>query len=230
MPVPRQCTLCRTWSPQALCAQCLQRFAAPVPRCVQCGLRIGSADRHCGECLRDPPPFQRCFCAGDYAFPWDRLITAFKFHGRVELAVPLALALRGAIERDGAPAVDLVVPVPLSRARLAERGHNQAWEIARRIAAALGLRSDATSLLRLRDTAHQVGLTREERARNLRGAVCVEPTRATDLRGRRIALVDDVLTTGVTAAATASVLLQAGAASVQLWVIARTAAPAEQAG
>ncbi|WP_284615653.1 ComF family protein [Aquabacterium humicola] len=224
---PRQCPLCRGWTAQPLCADCLQRFAAPAPRCGRCARRLGVALPACADCLRQPLPFERCLCAGDYAFPWDRLIADFKFRGRIELAPALAAALLAALSAAPGPAVDLVLPVPLSDARLAERGHHQAWEIARRIARARGVAADAATLRRLRDTPHQVGLSRRERDANLRDAMWIEPARAAALAGRRIALVDDVMTTGATAAAAAEVLLRAGAAAVDLWVIARTPDPGD---
>lgn len=223
--LPRQCELCRCWGRSALCERCLQRFAAPVPRCETCAIRIASTAARCGECLREPPPFERCISAGDYAFPWDRLISGFKFHARIELAAPLALALGHALARSGCSGTELVLPVPLGPQRLAERGHNQAWELARRVARTAGLDSDASLLLRLHDTPHQVGLSRAQRERNLRDAMLVDPLRLRQLRGRRIALVDDVLTTGATARVAAQALLDAGAAAVQVWVVARTPRP-----
>jgi ComF family protein len=225
--LPRLCELCRGWARQSLCTACLQRLASDQPRCETCALPLGSSGQRCGDCLRDPPPFARCITLADYQYPWDGLITAFKFRGRVELAAPLAQAMLQALASQPVSHVNLVVPTPLNPLRLAERGHNQAWELARRIASALGLPADVKSLQRLRDTAHQVGLSREQRARNLRDAFWVEPARAEQLRGRHIALVDDVLTTGVTAAAATRALLQAGAGSVQVWVLARTPRPGD---
>ncbi|HSW03390.1 ComF family protein [Aquabacterium sp.] len=224
---PRLCELCRSWAPRSLCADCLQRFAPLRPRCLGCAMPMPGEGRFCGECQREPPPYARCVAMADYGYPWDGLITAFKFRGRVDLAAPLATALTQTLERQASLDVNLVIPVPLNPARLAERGHNQAWEIARRVAAATHLPADAHSLLRLRDTAHQVGLSRSARATNLRHAFWVEPTRLSRVSGRHIALVDDVLTTGVTAAAATRSLLQAGAASVQVWVLARTPRPDE---
>ena len=222
---PRQCPLCRQWSAEPLCSDCRSRFAARVPRCPQCALRLPADGAPCAHCVRHPLPFQRCFCAGDYGFPWDRLITRLKFHGEVAEAAPLASALAGAVRHAQETADLLVLPVPLSAARLAERGLNQSWEIARRVARELGLTAEAGALLRLRDTPHQVGLARPQRLQNLQGALCVEPARQRAIEGRGIALVDDVMTTGATAAACAEVLLRAGAASVQAWVVARTPAP-----
>jgi len=179
----------------------------------------------CGACLRDPPPFDRCIAVADYGFPWDRLIARFKFEGQPELAPLLARALHRSLLRAAPPAVQVVLPVPLSAARLAERGYNQAWELARRVAALQGVASESGWLQRLRDTPHQVGSSRAARQRNLRDAMWVTPAAAAGLTGRAVALVDDVLTTGVTAAAAALALRAAGAASVQVWVLARTPAP-----
>jgi ComF family protein len=118
--------------------------------------------------------------------------------------------------------VDRVVPVPLSPQRLAQRGFNQAWEVARRVASALGVPADATALLRPIDTAHQADLPREQRAVNLRGAFMVATGARAALQGRRIALVDDVMTTGATAREATAALLRGGAASVQVWTLTRT--------
>lgn len=152
------------------------------------------------------------------------MIIDLKFHGLVELASPLAERLAGTVQDAGlAPSVDLVLPVPLSRQRLAERGFNQAWEIARRVAAALALPARHDLLLRPVDAAHQAELPREQRARNLRGAFMANPAHRAKLQGQRVALVDDVLTTGATAREATVALLRGGAAAVQVWTVARTA-------
>lgn len=173
----------------------------------------------------------RSVAAVDYAFPWDGLITAFKFRGRSELASLLgellAMRLQALQEADDAahPAADLVLPVPLSEQRLRERGFNQAWELARRVARHGGLDSDAHTLQRVHHTTPQTGLDARARRANLRGAFRVDPRRAARVQGRHVALVDDVLTTGATAHEAARTLHAAGAASVQLWVVARAPAP-----
>jgi ComF family protein len=176
----------------------------------------------CGACLHQPPPYAHTVCVADYGFPWDRLVADFKFHGRAELAGVLARALTAAVRSDGAVLPDCVLPVPMSSRRLAERGYNQAWELARRVAAALSLPASASLLLRPADAAQQIELGRTERLRNLRNAFMVDPARRATLRGRRVALVDDVMTTGATAHAAAEALLRAGAAAVDVWVLART--------
>jgi ComF family protein len=196
------------------------RFASPVPRCARCGLRLGTALPLCGDCLREPPPFEHTFCVADYTFPWDGLIADFKFHGRAELAPALAALLGRATA--AAPAPDLVLPVPLAPRRLAERGYNQAWELARRVARARRVAARSDTLTRPLETLHQADLPRAQRLANLRAAFVVERRQRAAVHGRRIALVDDVLTTGATAREATRVLLQAGAAAVDVWVLART--------
>ena len=218
-----QCEVCRQWAQAAVCGDCVSRFAAAVPRCSRCGLRLGLSAPACGECLRDAPPFEHTVCAADYAFPWDALIAAFKFHDRVELAAALAERLLAAVRASAAPPPQLVVPVPLAPARLAERGYNQAWELARRLAPAVGATAQAHLLWRPADSAHQAELGRLARQINLRRAFMVDPRRRGELLGRRVALVDDVMTTGATAREAAAALLRGGAAAVDVWVVARTA-------
>jgi ComF family protein len=216
---PSQCELCRRWSGQRLCGDCTARHAAPVPRCPRCALRLPAAAQ-CGECLRDPPPFRSTTCVADYGFPWDRLIADFKFHGRAELAAALATLMTDATA--GAARDSLVLPVPLARRRLAERGYNQAWELARQVARRHRLEARHDLLSRALEGLHQAELTRAERLANLRAAFVVDPRHRGVLQGRHVALVDDVLTTGATAREAAHVLLRAGAATVEVWVFART--------
>jgi predicted amidophosphoribosyltransferase len=179
---PSQCELCRQWCARGLCPDCVARFAAPVPRCGRCGLRLGRAAPVCGTCVHEPPPFENTVCAVDYGFPWDHLVSQFKFHSRPELAAALAERLAAAV-----------------RQRLAQRGYNQAWELARRVAAALHLPARPDWLHRPLDTAPQAGLARAARQVNLRTAFMVEPGHRSSLAGLRLALVDDVMTTGATA-------------------------------
>ena len=220
--LPSQCEVCRRWAGARLCSDCLARFAAPVPRCGRCGLRLGLPAPACGDCLRERPAFEHTVCAVDYAFPWDHLIAEFKFRGQAELATPLAARLTEAVQAHTGPPPQWVVPVPLSPQRLAERGYNQAWELARRVGAACGLPARADVLLRALDSAHQADLGRTQRQHNLRSAFFVDARQRAALQQRRVALVDDVMTTGATAREAAAALLRAGAAAVDVWVLART--------
>jgi ComF family protein len=183
---------------------------------------MGLSAPACGACLREPPPFEHTVCATDYGFPWDSLIGDLKFNAREDLAGPLAQLLSRAVSAASGPPPDLVVPIPLSPQRLAERGYNQAWELARRTARLQGHTARHDVLLRPSDTAHQAELTRAARQRNLAGAFMVDPRQRSAVQGQRVALVDDVMTTGATAREAASTLLRAGAAAVDLWMLART--------
>lgn len=178
--------------------------------------------------MRTPPPFERAIAALHYRMPWDQLIAALKFHGELRLVSDLSSVLIAALATEDAHdarQVDWVVPMPLSDARLRQRGFNQAWELARPVASALGRPARADLLLRWRDTEHQTGLNREARAANLKGAFMTSARANTLLAGRRVALVDDVMTTGASAAEASRALVAGGATSVVLWLLART--PAE---
>lgn len=221
--MPSQCAVCRAWPSQPVCDACVARFAPPVARCRTCALPLHTDDAasQCGDCVLEPPPLDACLAACDYGWPWQEHIASFKFHGEAGWATPFATLMRSTpwveptIER-----CDVVLPMPLSGERLRRRGFNQAFELARRLAPG---RADATLLLRIRDTPAQSGLSRSERLRNLDGAFAIEPLRPDAVRGRRVVLVDDVMTSGASLCTAAAVLRAAGASHVAAIVLARTA-------
>jgi ComF family protein len=199
-------------------------------RCGLCLCALPGHRRLCRACERDLPWLPApatipqavpVFCALAYEFPVDRLVTAAKFHGRLDharlLGALLLRALRAPLARGVVPRPDALVPVPLHRRRLAGRGYNQALEIARPLARGLGLPLRPAWASRARETREQTGLAAAERRRNLRGAFLATPACA----GLRIAVVDDVVTTGSTARALAIALRAAGAAECQVWAVAR---------
>jgi ComF family protein len=220
--LPSQCAVCRGWSRQRLCEACTERYAARRPRCRRCAIGVPAAVPVCGACLTQAPPFDRTIAAVDYAHPWDELVRRFKFDACLDLADVLAQRLLDAVRRSDAPRPDWLLPVPVAAGRLRERGYNQAWELARRVARGLPCATDARLLLRMKDTPHQLALPPGERAANVRGAFALEPRRRAEVAGRGVAVLDDVMTTGATASEIARTLLQAGAHSVQVWVLART--------
>ena len=196
----------------------------PGQDCVLCGAGP-AASRLCVSCERSlPAPVDLpgdVVAAYAYAFPVDRLVQRFKFGG--DLAVGRWLGERLAECVAGEPRPDLLVAPPLAAARLRERGFNQALQLATCVGRAIRVPVDRNPLTRIRETSSQAGLGRAARRQNLRGAFCC--TR--DLRGMRVAIVDDVFTTGATAEAIADVLRSAGARDVRTWVVARTPDPAE---
>ena len=177
----------------------------------------------CGACLKHPPAFDRTHAALAYAFPLDRMIPRLKYHGRLALAPVLGACLAEAAAQASRP--DRLIPMPLHPARIRERGFNHATEIAQTVASQLGLPLDLDSCRRTRDTPPQRGLKHDARRRNVRGAfVC-----SNDVEGQRIALVDDVMTTGTSLDELAATLKRAGAREVSCWVVARTLPPGDSA-
>jgi ComF family protein len=161
-----------------------------------------------------------CLAAVNYAWPWVDLIARFKFQQQAGWSHALAtLMMSTPWVEDILEKADLVLPIPLSAQRLALRGYNQSWELAKRLSPH---KADVQMLLRTRDTPSQRQLPRHERLANLVGAFAVEPLRAAQLRGKRVVLVDDVMTTGASLHSAAQVLRQAGAAHISALVLART--------
>lgn len=172
---------------------------------------------------------ERALCAVEYGYPWQGLITRFKLGGQTGLARGLAgLLARLPDAREAIAQAHWLLPMPLSPQRLAERGYNQAWELVRVLAGSIASatpRPDPMLLLRVRDAPSQMALDRRAREANMRHAFAVDPARRHEVSGRRVVLVDDVLTTGATLRAACAALQQAGVASVVALAVARTPAP-----
>ena len=199
------------------------------PRCVLCGDRGQPPCLDlCVDCEASLPaaavalsessgPLRRLFAPYAYGWPVDHLVQGLKYRARLANARVLGTLLAVRVEALALhDQVDVIVPVPLHPARLAERGFNQSVEIARPLARRLRLRLEPARASRLRPTAPQVGLHLPERGRNLVGAFAAQ-----GVRGRRVALVDDVTTSGSTLQELAGQLLQAGAAAVDGWCVTR---------
>ena len=218
--LPSQCAVCHAWPAQPVCEACVVRFAQPQPRCQTCALPVPDSVVRCGACLKQPPPLDLCVAAVAYAYPWSRLIASYKFQGNPGWASTFATLLRSTPWAEPAlDAADLVVPMPLSGQRLRARGFNQALILARLLKPD---KTDARVLLRIKDTPAQSALGRTERLLGVRDAFAVDPLLAARARGKRIVLVDDVMTSGASMYAAASALRAAGASHVTGMVIART--------
>lgn len=197
-----------------LCPGCLAdlpRLAAP--RCPICALPTALGET-CGGCLKHPPAFATTRAVYRYAYPLDALLQHYKYGQGLHLAHFLAEQLADQI--DSRP--DLVIPMPLHPKRLQERGYNQAGEIAKRLTRRLDLPLSLTACTRAKDAPPQASLPLKARRKNIRGAFDCHA----DLSGKRIALVDDVMTTGASLNELAKTVKQAGATEVQAWVVART--------
>lgn len=182
----------------------------------------------CGACRTTPAPrvLQTCVAVVDYAFPWDELIARFKFRNQPGWAAPLAdLMLRKPEVRALMLTCTRLVPIPVTPARLAERGYNQAWELAKALhqrAAPDTLKARPDALVRVRETVDQHLLPRDQRLHNLRGAFAAHPDHVADLAQAHVLLVDDVTTTEATLQAAAMALQRAGAGPISALVLART--------
>jgi ComF family protein len=209
------CFLCRGQAEGLLCGPCNADLPrVPPDLCPRCAL-ASPAGALCGRCLTEPPQYDATIAALAYRFPADVLVQALKFRGELALAPMLGGILANCISGE---AVDYLIPVPLSRERLRSRGYNQALEIARHVARRAGARLAPELCERTRDTAAQTDLPTAERAKNVRGAFHCPRL----LAGARIAVLDDVMTTGATLEEMAATLKRAGAARVVNWVVART--------
>jgi ComF family protein len=206
-----------------VCDACRARWAPLTARCTRCAIDVAPGIERCGSCLLETPAFDAVLAAVPYAAPWDRLVAAFKFHDALDLAPVFAdLLVAAHAATPHVPAPSLLLPVPLAPARLRERGYNQAWELARRLARRWRIAAEPNLLLRVRETPHQLALAPERRVANVRGAFAIEPLRLHEVRGRAVTVVDDVMTTGATVGEIARVLRHAGATRVDVWVVART--------
>jgi ComF family protein len=217
--LPRLCAACglKAAAGETLCTRCTRSLPRLTATCPRCAIPLPGTARVCGRCLKKPPAFTRSVALYRYAPPADHLIRLAKFHQQPAQARALGRSLAARVASEPRP--DVIVPIPLHAARLRERGYNQALEIARPVAHSLGIPVAPLLLTRARPTPPQAGLDRRARERNLKNAFVVNDPE--EVRGKNIALIDDVMTSGSTSGAAARALKRAGAKSVMVWVIAR---------
>lgn len=211
-----QCVLCTAAakSGKALCQACFDALPwHTAPRCLQCGLL--SNHPVCGHCLKAPPDFDATHAALRYEFPLDALMQHYKYGNALQTAHLFAdlMSTHHSMQN-----IDVIIPMPLHPQRLKERSFNQSLEIAKLLAKQHHILLDFTSCTRTKYTPPQASLPLKERTKNIKGAFAV----SNDLAGKRIAIVDDVMTTGASLNELAKTLKKAGAAQVECWVVART--------
>ncbi|MBI3091854.1 MAG: ComF family protein [Candidatus Tectomicrobia bacterium] len=231
--LPRTCGTCGRMlggaDPHQFCGTCWQRITRIVPPlCPRCGIPYpaatvvpGEIGHVCGACRERRLYFQAVRCAGRYEGTLQTALQRFKFEERTSLARPLAELL---VETFGLffqrPAFDAIIPVPLHRRRLRQRGYDQAVLLARQVAALLDLPIWAGAIERVRYTQAQVGLSRQARRENVRGAFRVR--RPERLAGARLLLIDDVVTTSSTVNECARAAFEAGAERLDVLAVARS--------
>ncbi|EIZ77503.1 phosphoribosyltransferase [Novosphingobium sp. Rr 2-17] len=222
---PPRCPLCGAaiGGQTGLCTACWAELAIPgEPVCVACGRPFGDAvpdGATCAPCLADPPRHDGIAAATLYNDASRKLVLSLKHGNRIALAPMMAALMTGKLAMVGPNWI--VVPVPLHRWRLWKRGYNQAAELGREIARRTGARLEVDALLRRKATPSLGGLGKLARKRALSGAITARPNRLPVLKGAKVLLVDDVLTSGATSAACVSVLKRAGAEKVVIACFAR---------
>ena len=216
---PATCRLCLDPGQRPaldLCRACEDDFPLNRPACIACAMPLPQSHAPCGACGGRHPEFEAAFVPYRYEFPLVELIHLLKFGGEIASARILGTVLGRRLAERGRPQVDAIVPVPLFHAREARRGYNQAREIAVFAAAELRLPVLHRLARRVRDTAEQAKLPAAERRLNLRDAFALRAPPPP-----RVAIVDDVLTTGATAASLAAALRAGGCRRVEIWAVAR---------
>jgi ComF family protein len=226
-----QCQLCS--GPQGdsaipnLCSGCLYDlpFMDRQPRCKTCGLGLTGNGEHCGQCLHQPPNFSHSHIPFSYQYPLDGIIQSFKYRRHLASGELLGKLLADYLEhcRQENPdwqTPELIIPTPMHWWRRWKRGFNQADLLAVVLAKQMGIPVAGKLVRRHKQAPSQQGLSRDQRQRNLRNAFALRHPE--QIQGKRIALVDDVVTTTATARELSRLLRKAGAADVQIWALART--------
>ncbi|MFM8332482.1 MAG: ComF family protein [Candidatus Methylumidiphilus sp.] len=217
---PPTCLLCGDAGTPGrdLCPACAAALPFNQPACPRCARPLPFATNlPCGACQRRPPPFERSFALLRHEEPARHLILALKFHARHPCARLLGDLLGDALAGLADPP-GLIIPMPLHPSRYRERGYNQSLEIARTVGRRLSIPLDTRSCRRVLATPPQTQLgSAEERRRNVRKAFAVVHQPAAG----HVAILDDVVTTGATVTALATVLRRAGVGRVDVWACAR---------
>jgi predicted amidophosphoribosyltransferase len=224
---PPRCLACTeaTDAARGLCSACwADTHFISGGTCARCGVPLmgAGADDACEGCDRHPPAWDRGAAAMLYKGAGRRMVLALKHGDRLDMVRPLA-GWMAAAGRDLLTGADLIAPVPLHWRRLARRRYNQSAELARRLAGLSGKPAAVGLLVRRRATTPQEGMDRAARAANQAGAFSVAPRQAAAVAGRAVLVVDDVMTSGATLSACADTLRAAGAARVDVLVLARVA-------
>ena len=210
-----------------VCRECLNDLPwQPDSSCPQCGL--ASSGMVCGSCINSPPDFDTTRAVFLYAHPIDAMMLRYKYGNSLNLGDTFGEFLAEKINiEDCLKNIDIIIPMPMHPQRLKERGFNQALEIAKVLCKNHKekldyTKLDYTSVERQTLTPPQASLPLKERVKNIKGAFKVKADKLDKLQGKRIAIVDDVMTTGASLNELAKTLKKAGASHVECWVIART--------
>lgn len=216
---PQRCHWCGAPAADAACAGCRESLPWNEPACRACALPLaaGPTGSTCAACLADAPPQDRSWTAFRYAEPVARQIVRLKFRGQLAPAHVLGALMAEQLARRPEPLPELLLPVPLHPRRLRARGYNQALELGRELSRRLSIPLLPAAARRVQATREQTRLDAGARRGNVRGAFAVGEA----VRGRHVALLDDVITTGATVAELARAARAAGATRIEVWAAAR---------
>jgi ComF family protein len=228
--LPSKCLLCASTLPNGLlCLGCQLDLPHLSHKnlCQQCGLQIESLSNFCGHCLHQPPAFESSIIPFAYDYPLNGLIHQFKYRRHLTcgklLGQMLAEHLKHCAQDDDAwRAPDLLIPAPMHWLKRWQRGFNQAEFLAQHVARELHIPLASGIVKRTHKTPAQKELTRAERQQNLRKAFAISEKNRAHIKGKRIAIIDDVVTTTATVRELSQLLIKAGAKEVQVWALART--------
>jgi len=220
--LPSRCFICHDYcaDTEPLCQECRQNLPFLAKSCELCAATLEVAtDTRCGACLIRPPAYEQLIAGFAYALPINSFIIQLKFHRQLSYAHLLGRLFSKILQTHyvNCPLPEAIVPVPLHRERLKERGFNQAMEIAKPIATALKLPILHRLVERNKPTTPQSQLPKQARKRNMAQAFTVK--KATPMK--HIALLDDVMTTGETIQALSRQLKQAGIETIHVWCVAK---------
>ncbi|MGI9310398.1 MAG: ComF family protein [bacterium] len=217
--LPRRCPICAARG-NGFCPDCRELLPWIVVGCEVCGMELHQAGV-CGECQSGRRYYDRAVIPFKYSEPVSAQIKALKYRGQLRHAHDLAAMICTRVWNDSREMPAVLVPIPLHRKRLRQRGFNQSLEVARSIGDELGIEVDHALLARIKHTIPQTGLSKSARAKNVKGAFQAN-TKAKANAIAHIALVDDVVTSGSTANEAARALKAAGVKTVSIWAAART--------
>ena len=213
------CLICNDISLEylSLCQACLDELPQNLHYCTQCGLKIeGEASKICGACQQKPPFYDSIIAAYRYEYAIKHLITEFKFYKKLRNADLLGKLLAKHINKQQLP--EYLIPVPMHRKRLTQRGFNQAMELCHVLSKELNIPILSNAIIKKKATEAQANLTAKQRRQNLKGSFAINEV----INAQHIAIVDDVMTTGATMNELAKLLKKAGVKHIQAWVCART--------
>lgn len=218
--LPHHCPMCLSPSSFYICEQCEAGFKRIDRCCAHCSLPLNTAERYCADCLDHKPSFDKCICAYEYAPPFDRVISMFKegrdLHAAVEACIVLADRVKRQYQNIALP--NQLIPVPMHWRQRWQRGFNQSEVICHHLSQELGI-PISSAIQKTKVTGKQKSLTKRARRRNLIGSFSAD---VSEIEGKHIAIVDDVVTTASTANVLSELCRDAGATRVDVWALSRT--------